>query len=186
MCGSGRTIPSTTSPSRTCAVICSSQTATQCRAGAAHSRRIRCKPDRSSGPPRPGCSPAHRSRGWPERSGSTGRRWMPGSRQGEQVFVHPRNPYVRVDALRSTLPVRVELDGVILAESPAPVMVFETGLATRYYLGRTEVDFTQLVASDTVTACPYKGVTSGYWSVRAGDVLHRDLAWAYDFPTRAL
>ena len=37
--------------------------------------------------------------------------------EDEQVFVHPRSPYVRVDALRSTRPVRVELDGVVLAES---------------------------------------------------------------------
>src|ERR1700722_10659196 len=42
----------------------------------------------------------------------------------EEVFVHPRNPYVRVDALRSARLVRVELDGVVLAESTAPVMVF--------------------------------------------------------------
>jgi uncharacterized protein (DUF427 family) len=106
--------------------------------------------------------------------------------EDERVFVHPRSPYARVDALRSTRRVRVELDGAVLAESPAPVMVFETGLPTRYYVGRTEVDFERLVASDTVTACPYKGVTSGYWSVRAGDTLHADLAWAYDFPTLAL
>src|SRR6266536_1197427 len=32
-----------------------------------------------------------------------------------QVFVHPRSPYVRVDALRSTRSVRLELDGVALA-----------------------------------------------------------------------
>jgi uncharacterized protein (DUF427 family) len=61
--------------------------------------------------------------------------------EDEQVFVHPRNPYVRVDALRSTRPVRVELDGVVLAESPAPVMVFETGLPTRYYINSTEINF---------------------------------------------
>src|SRR6185437_13073478 len=106
--------------------------------------------------------------------------------EDERVFVHPRNPYARVDALRSTRRVRVELDGVVLAESPAPVMVFETGLPTRYYLNRTEVDFARLIASDTVTACPYKGVTSDYWSVRTGDTLQPDIAWAYDFPTLAL
>jgi uncharacterized protein (DUF427 family) len=37
-----------------------------------------------------------------------------------------------------------------------------------------------------VTACPYKGRTSGYWSVRTGGRRHEDLAWAYDFPTRQL
>ena len=56
--------------------------------------------------------------------------------EDEQVFVHPRSPYVRIDALRSNRPVRVELEGVVLADSPSPVMVFETGLPTRYYLAR--------------------------------------------------
>ena len=102
------------------------------------------------------------------------------------MFVHPRSPYTRVDALRSNRPVRVELDGVVLADSASPVMVFETGLPTRYYVSRTDVRFEHLVPTDTVTACPYKGVTSGYWSVRFGDVVHKDLAWAYDFPTRQL
>jgi uncharacterized protein (DUF427 family) len=104
--------------------------------------------------------------------------------EDEQVFVHPRNPYARVDAVRSSRPVRVELDGVVLAESTSPVMVFETGLPTRYYLPRTAVRFEHLVPSDTVTACPYKGTTSAWWSVRVGDRTHPDLAWCYDFPTR--
>jgi uncharacterized protein (DUF427 family) len=106
--------------------------------------------------------------------------------EDEQVFVHPRSPYVRVDALRSNRTVRVEVDGLVLAESSSPVMVFETGLPTRYYLNRTDVDFHHLEPSDSVTACPYKGETSGYWSVRRGDTRHQDLAWAYDFPTRQL
>ena len=106
--------------------------------------------------------------------------------EDEEVFVHPRNPYTRVDALRSTRRVRVELDGVVLADSSSPVLVFETGLPTRYYLNRTEVDFTHLVPTATETACPYKGRTSGYWSVRIGDDVHADLAWSYAFPTRDL
>ncbi len=65
-------------------------------------------------------------------------------------------------------------------------MVFETGLPTRYYFNRTEVDFAHLEASATVSACPYKGRTTGYWSVRLGEVVYPDLAWAYDFPTAPL
>jgi uncharacterized protein (DUF427 family) len=106
--------------------------------------------------------------------------------EDEEVFVHPRNPYTRVDAIRSTRTVRVELQGTVLAESSSPVMVFETGLPTRYYLNRTEVDFTHLVPSDKRTGCPYKGRTTGSWSVRVGETIHEDLAWAYDFPTRQL
>src|SRR5713226_2045167 len=109
--------------------------------------------------------------------------------EDEQVFVHPRNPYVRVDALRSHRHVRVSLEGITLAETTTPVLVFETGLPTRYYFDRTDVDFSHLVPAGTQTACPYKGVTSGYWSVRTGDKVrddHQDLAWAYDYPTRQL
>jgi uncharacterized protein (DUF427 family) len=106
--------------------------------------------------------------------------------EDEQIFVHPRNPYARVDALRSTRHVRVELEGVVLAESASPVMVFETGLPTRYYLNRTDVDFQHLVATDTVTACPYKGTTSGYWAVDLSGQIYPDVAWTYDFPTAPL
>ena len=106
--------------------------------------------------------------------------------EDEEVFVHPRNPYARVDALRSSRTVRVELDGVLLAESSSPVLVFETGLPTRYYLPRTALRYEALEPSHTVTECPYKGRTSAYWSVRTDAGLHRDLAWSYDFPTRQL
>ena len=75
---------------------------------------------------------------------------------------------------------------VVLAESDATVMVFETSLPTRYYFDRGAVDFSRLVPSATVTACPYKGRTSAYWSMAIGDEVHPDLAWSYDFPTRQL
>jgi len=109
--------------------------------------------------------------------------------EDERIFVHPRNPYVRVDALRSHRHIRASLGGITLAESTAPVLVFETGLPTRYYFDRTDVAFAHLVPGDTQTACPYKGVTSDYWSVRIDGMVrdgHRDLAWAYDYPTRQL
>ena len=106
--------------------------------------------------------------------------------EDEEVFVHPRNPYARVDALRSSREVRVELDGLVLAESAAPVMVFETGLPPRHYLDRTAVRFEHLRPSDTVTECPYKGRTSAYWSAETPSGAHPDLAWSYDFPTRHL
>ncbi|GLZ45363.1 hypothetical protein Acsp06_15480 [Actinomycetospora sp. NBRC 106375] len=106
--------------------------------------------------------------------------------EDEPVHVHPRSPYVRVDALRSRRHVRVELDGVVLAESDAPVLLFETGLPTRAYLDLTAVDTTRLEPSDTRTACPYKGVTSRYWSVRTPAGRYDDLAWCYDHPAPAV
>src|ERR1700712_97484 len=101
-------------------------------------------------------------------------RWF---EEDEEVFVHPRSPYTRVDALRSNRPVRVELEGLVLAEATSSVMVFETGLPTRYYLDKTAVNFGVLEASDSSTGCPYKGQTTGYWSVRIAADLLPDLAW---------
>jgi uncharacterized protein (DUF427 family) len=101
--------------------------------------------------------------------------------EDEQVFVHPRDPYVRVDALRSHRHVRVAHEGVLLAETRTPVLVFETGLRTRYYVDRFDVVWSALTPSATVTSCPYKGTTSGYWAVGGQDV-----AWSYDFPTAPL
>lgn len=106
--------------------------------------------------------------------------------EDEPIFGHPRNPYVRVDALRSHRHVRVELDGILLADTVGLILLFETGLPTRYYIDRTDVAFEHLEPSDTQTLCPYKGVTSEYWSVRAGDTLHADLAWAYNTPLPAI
>lgn len=106
--------------------------------------------------------------------------------EDEEVFVHPRSPYARVDALRSDREVVVGFEGLVLARSTRPVLVFETGLPTRYYLDRLDVDVTHLVPSDTVTSCPYKGTTSAYWSVDVDGRIEADLAWSYDFPTRQL
>ncbi|XVU23503.1 DUF427 domain-containing protein [Actinoplanes sp. CA-054009] len=102
--------------------------------------------------------------------------------EDEEIIGHPRSPYHRVDALRSTRTVRVELDGVVLAESSSPVLLFETGLPTRYYLDRTAVDFGALTHTDTSTVCPYKGRTSDYWSVGG----RPDLAWSYGQPFPAV
>jgi uncharacterized protein (DUF427 family) len=106
--------------------------------------------------------------------------------EDEQVFVHPRNPYARVDAIRSTRPVTICVAGIVLASSSSPIMVFETALPTRFYLNRTDVRLDLLEPSPTQTACPYKGTTSEYWSAVIHDVRYDDIAWAYDFPTREL
>jgi uncharacterized protein (DUF427 family) len=101
--------------------------------------------------------------------------------EDEQVFTHPRDPYTRVDILPSSRHVRVELDGVTIAESGKPTLLFETGLPTRYYLPKTHVRLDLLEPSETVSHCPYKGEAE-YRSVRAGDTAYPDLAWSYRSP----
>lgn len=101
--------------------------------------------------------------------------------EDEPVYVHPRDPYTRVDILDSSRHVRVELDGLVLAESVRPTILFETGLPPRYYLPLTDVRREHLLPSATTSACPYKG-TAEYWSVAVGDTVHDDLVWTYRAP----
>jgi uncharacterized protein (DUF427 family) len=101
--------------------------------------------------------------------------------EDEPVYTHPRDPYHRVDILASSRHVRVEVDGVTVADSTQPVILFETGLPARYYLPLSDVRTELLTPTATQTHCPYKG-TAGYWSVDAGHGPHADLAWIYRLP----
>jgi uncharacterized protein (DUF427 family) len=101
--------------------------------------------------------------------------------EDEEVYTHPRDPYTRVDILPTSRRVRVELDGVVLAESTNARVLFETGLPPRWYIPKTDVRMDLLVPSDTTTHCPYKGQAQ-YWSVRVGDRIVEDVAWSYRTP----
>src|SRR6201984_3677493 len=101
--------------------------------------------------------------------------------EDEPVYTHPRDPYTRGDLLASSRHVRVEVDGVAVAESRQPRILFETGLPPRYYIPLTDVRMDLLRPSETVTHCPYKGAAS-YWSVDAGHGVRPDLVWMYRTP----
>ena len=98
--------------------------------------------------------------------------------EDEEVFTHPRDPHTRVDILPSSRHVRVEVDGVTIAESASPKLLFETGLPVRYYLPKTHVRLDLFARTDTVTRCPYKGQAE-YWSVQGAN---DDVAWSYRAP----
>src|SRR5690349_16542603 len=82
--------------------------------------------------------------------------------EDDEVFVHARDPYHRVDVLASSRHVSVIAGGQVVADSRRPHLLFETGLPTRYYLPRMDVRMDLLTPSETVTACPYKGRTVHY------------------------
>jgi len=98
--------------------------------------------------------------------------------EAEEIFRHPRDPYKRVDCIPSTRHVKVILGGETVAETDHPVLLFETGLRTRYYIPKIDVRMDLLRDSDTHTACPYKG-TASYYSVEAGGRKFEDIAWYY-------
>ncbi|MCM6772874.1 DUF427 domain-containing protein [Nocardia sp. CDC159] len=101
--------------------------------------------------------------------------------EDEPIYVHPRNPYTRVDVLTSSRHVRVAVTGHTVAESHAPHILFETGLPPRYYLPMTDVRMDLLTPSPTRTSCPYKG-TAEYFNIRLGDAVYPDLVWLYRTP----
>lgn len=105
--------------------------------------------------------------------------------ESEEVFVHPRDPDKRIDALHSSRHVVVEVDGEVLAESRRPVVLIEAFpyLPLRYYLPPDDVELTRLAGPGKKTACPYKGWAKHH-HFRAGDKVHEDLAWMYRAPLR--
>lgn len=102
--------------------------------------------------------------------------------EDEPIYVHPRDPYSRVDILASSRHVRVEIDGVTVADSRTPRILFETGLPARYYLPLTDIRMDLLRPSDTHTSCPYKG-NADYWNIEVGGTEYPDLVWIYRTPT---
>jgi uncharacterized protein (DUF427 family) len=93
----------------------------------------------------------------------------------EEIYRHPRDPYHRVDAIRSSRHVVVTVDGKEVANTKRPVLLFETGLPTRYYIEQADVNLDLLEETDTSSRGPYKGQAS-YWKMKGAD---RDIAWAY-------
>jgi uncharacterized protein (DUF427 family) len=101
--------------------------------------------------------------------------------EDEEVFVHPRDPYHRVDMVRTERHIRVSLDGELLAESRRAIALFESNLPPRWYLQREDV-VAELERTDTMTRCPYKG-TASYYSVKLENGEQaKDLIWTYTEP----
>jgi uncharacterized protein (DUF427 family) len=101
--------------------------------------------------------------------------------EDEEIFVHPRDPYKRVDAIASSRRVEIVLGGEIIADTRRACFLFETRLPTRYYIPPEDVRMDLLIPSDKTTACPYKG-RARYWSARIGDRLFPDIVWSYPEP----
>jgi len=101
--------------------------------------------------------------------------------EDDEVFVHPRDPYKRIDVMPSTRKVRIVVGGETVAESSRARFLFETGLPTRYYIPKDDVRFELLERTGTHSRCPYKGIAS-YWKVKVGQNTFPDIWWSYPEP----
>ncbi|MCJ1393307.1 hypothetical protein MMC18_006179 [Xylographa bjoerkii] len=101
--------------------------------------------------------------------------------EDQRIYVHPVDPYKRVDIRRSSRHIKVVVDDVTVAETSNATFLFETMLRTRYYLPATCIDPKLLSDSKTVTSCPYKGDAS-YYNLTVNGKEHKDMIWYYKFP----
>jgi uncharacterized protein (DUF427 family) len=101
--------------------------------------------------------------------------------EDDEVFVHPRDPYHRVDVLNSSRHIKVVVGGEVVAETTRPRLLFETGLPTRYYIPKLDVRLDLLTPTTTSTRCPYKGKAS-YWTVNVSGKEFPDIVWGYPAP----
>ncbi len=102
--------------------------------------------------------------------------------EDEEVYMHPHDPHKRIDILESSRHIRVVVLGETVADTQHPMLLFETGLPTRYYFPKLDMRMELLIPSDKVTGCAYKGKAQ-YYSVKIGDKTARDIAWYYPYPT---
>jgi uncharacterized protein (DUF427 family) len=101
--------------------------------------------------------------------------------EDDEVFVHPRDPYHRVDVLNSSRHVKIVVGGEVVAETHRPRLLFETGLPVRYYIPKVDVRLDLLTPTHTHTRCPYKGIAS-YWSLTVKGKEFKDIVWGYPAP----
>lgn len=98
-----------------------------------------------------------------------------------QIQVHPHDPYHLIDIRPSSRHVRIVMNGQTIAETRRPVLLFETGLPTRYYIPIMDVRMDLLQDGRRTTHCAYKG-TAPHYSVRIGDQVAENIIWYYPFP----
>lgn len=105
-------------------------------------------------------------------------RWL---EEDEEVIVHPRDPYHRLELRDTSRRVEVALGGEILAVSSALIVLFETSLPTRWYVTPDEIAVELAPNLDARSGCAYKGWAS-YFDVRVADRAEHALAWRYEHP----
>lgn len=98
--------------------------------------------------------------------------------EDDPIYGHPADIYKRIDIRRSSRPIKVEVDGVAVAEAGFAMHLYETSLPVRYYLPRTSVRWDLLKPSDTTSFCPYKG-SAQYFDIVINGKTHKDLVWWY-------
>jgi len=101
--------------------------------------------------------------------------------EDERILGHAADPYHRIDIRRSSRHLVVRKGDQLVADTHAPLVLYESGFAPRWYVPRTDVVAEALHPVEEQTFCPYKGLAS-YYDI--GDA--RKAAWSYRSPFEAM
>jgi uncharacterized protein (DUF427 family) len=91
----------------------------------------------------------------------------------------------RITVSEPVVVVRVEVDGVLVADTARARVLREGALPARYYVPRDDVRMELLVSTEHSTTCPFKGDAS-YWTLELDDTRHENIVWSYEEPIASL
>ena len=91
----------------------------------------------------------------------------------------------RITVSEPNVTVRVEVDGVIIADTQQARVLQEGSYVPRYYVPRADVRTDLLVPTDLSSTCPFKGDAS-YWHLELEGTRHENLVWCYEDPIPAM
>jgi uncharacterized protein (DUF427 family) len=97
--------------------------------------------------------------------------------EDERILGHAADPYHRIDIRRSSRHLVVRDGDRVVADTTAPLVLYESGFAPRWYVPRADVVDDTLHAVERQTFCPYKGLAS-YYDIGGA----RNAAWSYRAP----
>ncbi|MEP7286309.1 MAG: DUF427 domain-containing protein [Chloroflexota bacterium] len=105
------------------------------------------------------------------------KRIEPGTNQ-ESVWDYPRPPRLE----RSLKHIRVEFNGVTIAETSRAYRVLETSHPPVYYIPLEDIKQEYLIPGAGQSFCEFKGEAS-YYTAKVGDKMAQNVGWFYKNPT---
>jgi uncharacterized protein (DUF427 family) len=97
--------------------------------------------------------------------------------EDERILGHAADPYHRIDIRRTSRHLVVRQHDRDVADTHAPLVLYESGFAPRWYVSRADIAAEAMSAIEGQTFCPYKGLAS-YYDI--GET--RTAAWSYRAP----
>jgi uncharacterized protein (DUF427 family) len=95
--------------------------------------------------------------------------------EDERILGHAADAYHRIDIRATSRHLVVTAGGQVVADTRAPLALYESGFAPRWYVPRADVRTERLTPAAGQTFCPYKGICS-YYDVDGGS----RAAWSYE------